>query len=574
MMQYYKHTVMYRFLDKTINLITIFSMVTLFYSEAALLQSEHYASIDYVLIAMFIFTVSYSLWGIRRKSFSDQRLWLCLNMINKSKPLLLVTKNMLENLAASDIPPATSQEIWRIIGYINGVLENNNGVMTIGSEKMEDNVRTGQYELSTYITSLMNHCRQYADSRHVKLNVCKGTGYIGCSINEAALTAALQCLVEKVIAVTPPDGCVHIVVSSLMDYWKLEISNSQPVKKDYKWYLGVLYAQAKVYCCGYLWFINRIVRYHGGTITGCERGRFIHYDITVPIACENKMKDNPVMENHSETVDLPQILLAMSDKEYGGYLKEFLSGYFRVSVCEDSARLLRSLSSRNTDVVIVDDTTGGIKLCSQIKSDKKMSDIPVVMLMDSEDVEGSLAGRESRADWFLPRMVQLERIVADIQALIERRNHQSEQLKKFVEKSFSSRLPHCITRSEADAEFLEELNKVLEEHLSEEKYSVIRLAEDMKMCRTKLYNKVMEITQVAPLDYMHVFKLERAVLLLLTQQYQVSEVATMVGYNTSKYFGRRFKSYFDDSPTDYVKKILNGEIQMTYKTFGKDVPSL
>lgn len=562
------------FPNKTINLIFIFTMVIFFYSEVALLQLGHYASINYALIAMLIFTISCILWMIRNKSFSGRRLWFCLNLIHRSQPLLRVTKKMLENLADSDIPIGTSQEIRRIIGYINGVIENNNSVMAIGAEKPGGNVRTNQYELSTYITSLTSHCREYADSRHVKLNVRNDTGYIGCSINEAALTAALQCLVEKVIVVTPPDGCVNVIVSCLANQWKLEISNFQYAEKDCKWYFGVLFALVKIYCCGYLRLINRIIRYHGGAITGYEQGKFVHYDIVVPIAYRDKKNDNPLMEIRPETAKLPHVMLMMGDKEFSGYLKESLSGCFRVSVCEDSVRLLRSLSSRNTDIVIVDDTMYGIKLCSQIKSDKKMSDIPVVMLMDLEDGEDSIASRQSGADWFLPRMVQMERLSADIQALIEERIHQSEQLKKLVEKNFSSRLPHCVTRSEADAEFLEELNKVLHKHLAEEKYSVIKLAEEMKMCRTKLYNRVLEITQVSPLDYMHLFRLERAVLLLLTQQYQVGEVATMVGYNTSKYFGRRFKSYFDDSPTDYVKKVLNGEIQMSYKTFGKDIPSL
>ena len=60
-------------------------------------------------------------------------------------------------------------------------------------------------------------------------------------------------------------------------------------------------------------------------------------------------------------------------------------------------------------------------------------------------------------------------------------------------------------------------------------------------------------------DYINTVRMENAGRLLLTRQYQVSEVAEMVGIADQRYFSRVFKKTFGCSPTEYIfrKEELN-----------------
>lgn len=57
-------------------------------------------------------------------------------------------------------------------------------------------------------------------------------------------------------------------------------------------------------------------------------------------------------------------------------------------------------------------------------------------------------------------------------------------------------------------------------------------------------------------DYINSVKMEKARELLLSQKYQVSQVADMVGMENQRYFSKIFKKYYGASPKEYGKRTL------------------
>mgnify|MGYP002227895811 FL=1 len=79
----------------------------------------------------------------------------------------------------------------------------------------------------------------------------------------------------------------------------------------------------------------------------------------------------------------------------------------------------------------------------------------------------------------------------------------------------------------------------------------------MGMCRTKFYTKIKEITDKTPTEYMHYFKMNKAKILLVTQQYTVTEIATFLGFcKMPNNFGKRFKKFYKVPPTQYIKEVF------------------
>ena len=77
---------------------------------------------------------------------------------------------------------------------------------------------------------------------------------------------------------------------------------------------------------------------------------------------------------------------------------------------------------------------------------------------------------------------------------------------------------------------MDKVNKILEKNLSTDKYTIDKLSIDIGMSRTAFYSRIREITGNPPENYIYSFKMDRALKLLASQQYTVSEIAGMLGY--------------------------------------------
>lgn len=78
-----------------------------------------------------------------------------------------------------------------------------------------------------------------------------------------------------------------------------------------------------------------------------------------------------------------------------------------------------------------------------------------------------------------------------------------------------------------------------------------RLAEIMKMGRTKFYGKVKELTGQSPNKYLQEARMERAAQLLLEGELTVSEVSYKVGIQDPSYFNKVFKAKYGVVPSKY-----------------------
>lgn len=142
--------------------------------------------------------------------------------------------------------------------------------------------------------------------------------------------------------------------------------------------------------------------------------------------------------------------------------------------------------------------------------------------------------------------------------LVENRMVLRERVKLFLSDAVFPMVP---TKEEMETEntdqiFMDKVNKILEKNLSTDKYTIDKLSIDIGMSRTAFYSRIREITGNPPENYIYSFKMDRALKLLASQQYTVSEIVGMLGYCDAKYFGKKFKDFYHVCPTDYIKSII------------------
>lgn len=535
-------------------------------------------------IGLFIVLFAYLAVEYNVQLLSHEKLKIAMNMLHTTYTPLILLRNQLEELKTGNLPESLSQQVEEALRYTEYIIYCNQNIVTLNkvNKKILPKTSTANLELSSYITSIVNQCRPYADSRRIQLTVSECSDCVSCRINENIMTAALQHLISKLILASDLGCCISINITHTIDSWQLQITNCEIADKRVGKMFPFIPVIFPIYGYSDLWTVRKIIRLHGGKINGYRHGKSFAFQIVIPTDChcrnqecsaikhsstntKNKAKKSSESDKddtpNAKTKDTSHILLVMADGAFRNYLRKALSRYFQISVLKDPDLLKDTVVRQNPDAIIIDDNvngTNGDALCFRIKTDKMIGYIPVVLLIRAFDNESYLSHLGSGADRLELRTESICRLRANIRMLVENRMVLRERVKLFLSDAVFPMVP---TKEEMETEntdqiFMDKVNKILEKNLSTDKYTIDKLSIDIGMSRTAFYSRIREITGNPPENYIYSFKMDRALKLLTSQQYTVSEIAGMLGYCDAKYFGKKFKDFYHVCPTDYIKSII------------------
>lgn len=535
-------------------------------------------------IGLFIVLFAYLAVEYNVQLLSHEKLKIAMNMLHTTYTPLILLRNQLEELKTGNLPESLSQQVEEALGYTEYIIYCNQNIVTLNkvNKKILPKTSTANLELSSYITSIVNQCRPYADSRRIQLTVSECSDCVSCRINENIMTAALQHLISKLILGSDLGCCISINITHTTDSWQLQITNCEIADKRVGKMFPFIPVIFPIYGYSDLWTVRKIIRLHGGKINGYRHGKSFAFQIVIPTDChcrnqecsaikhsstntKNKAKKSSESDKddtpNAKTKDTSHILLVMADGAFRNYLRKALSRYFQISVLKDPDLLKDTVVRQNPDAIIIDDNvngTNGDALSFRIKTDKMIGYIPVVLLIRAFDNESYLSHLGSGADRLELRTESICRLRANIRMLVENRMVLRERVKLFLSDAVFPMVP---TKEEMETEntdqiFMDKVNKILEKNISTDKYTIDKLSIDIGMSRTAFYSRIREITGNPPENYIYSFKMDRALKLLASQQYTVSEIAGMLGYCDAKYFGKKFKDFYHVCPTDYIKSII------------------
>lgn len=535
-------------------------------------------------IGLFIVLFAYLAVEYNVQLLSHEKLKIAMNMLHTTYTPLILLRNQLEELKTGNLPESLSQQVEEALRYTEYIIYCNQNIVTLNkvNKKILPKTSTANLELSSYITSIVNQCRPYADSRRIQLTVSECSDCVSCRINENIMTAALQHLISKLILGSDLGCCISINITHTTDSWQLQITNCEIADKRVGKMFPFIPVIFPIYGYSDLWTVRKIIRLHGGKINGYRHGKSFAFQIVIPTDCHCRNQECSAIKHSStntkkktkessesdkddtpntKTKDTSHILLVMADGAFRNYFKKALSRYFQISALEDPDLLKDTVVRQNPDAIIIDDNvngTNGDTLSFRIKTDKMIGYIPVVLLIRAFDNESYLSHLGSGADRLELRTESICRLRANIRMLVENRMVLRERVKLFLSDAVFPMVP---TKEEMETEntdqiFMDKVNKILETNLSTDKYTIDKLSIDIGMSRTAFYSRIREITGNPPENYIYSFKMGRALKLLASQQYTVSEIAGMLGYCDAKYFGKKFKDFYHVCPTDYIKSII------------------
>lgn len=246
------------------------------------------------------------------------------------------------------------------------------------------------------------------------------------------------------------------------------------------------------------------------------------------------------------------LLLIEDNDELRAFAKECFRDRYDVLEADNGAEGFSKARECMPDIVICDvmlPGISGLEVCRRLKSDLQTSHIPVIMLSARGNASQVTEGLEAGADDYLIKPFDLRVLELKISNLIE--------AKKVLRHHYSQSLllePDGAGIRDPNAEFLEKLKELVLEHLSDTDFGVEQMAYETGLSISVLYRKLRSLTGMTVNEFTKTIRMKRAVQLLESGSFNVSEVALMVGFESSRYFGREFRKIYGIPPSEIRKK--------------------
>lgn len=247
------------------------------------------------------------------------------------------------------------------------------------------------------------------------------------------------------------------------------------------------------------------------------------------------------------------ILIVDDNIEIRDFLTERLKGNYSVLEAEDGEQAWNIAVKDIPDLIISDvvmPKLDGISLTNRLKNDERTSHIPVILLTARNELVNQLEGLETEADSFLTKPFNINILELKIRNILRSYNKLKSKYSRIVTLE-----PVNTEITGPEEKFLQRLMVVIEKHISDTEFNVLKLVDEIGMSRPVLFRKLKALTDMSIIDLIRTTRLKKAASLLKQKKMTISEVSYAVGFTDSKYFSKAFRQQYGKTPSEYMANI-------------------
>ncbi|WEK38327.1 MAG: two-component regulator propeller domain-containing protein [Candidatus Pseudobacter hemicellulosilyticus] len=244
------------------------------------------------------------------------------------------------------------------------------------------------------------------------------------------------------------------------------------------------------------------------------------------------------------------ILLVEDNEDYRFYIKDNLKEYFTVIEAANGKEGWQKALSGHPDLIVSDinmPELSGIELCQKIRSDKRTSFIPIILLTVLSSELSQLKGLGTGANDYITKPFNFELLLSRIRNLLA----QQDKFRETYQKQVTVAATEPAQPVSTDTDFVQKALAVVEKNMANPDFSVEELSRELLLGRATLYKKLFTLTGQTPIEFIRSIRLQRAKQLLETGQWTIAEIAYEVGFSDPKYFTKVFRESFQITPSAY-----------------------
>lgn len=246
------------------------------------------------------------------------------------------------------------------------------------------------------------------------------------------------------------------------------------------------------------------------------------------------------------------ILIAEDDDELRNYIQLKFGNEYSILEAADGVEAFEQARMHIPDLIISDvmmPQMDGVELCRRIKEDIATAHIPVILLTAKSETEQVEEGYRALADDYVLKPFSSKILRGKINSLILNRARLREHFSASLNQAD---LP--VSKAKSEDPFLNKLVELIKSRIEKSDLSVNDLYPEMGISRAQFFRKVKAISDISPNKLIVNIKMSFAADMLREGDLSISEVAYKLGYSDPSYFSKVFKSIYNISPTDYLRK--------------------
>lgn len=406
-----------------------------------------------------------------------------------------------------------------------------------------------------------------------------------CWFDRDVLEKVITNLLSNALKYTPEEGLILYRANRHSGQLQIVVENScTALSKKQIGQLFDRFYQVDEYAEGTgigLALVRELVRLAHGTIEVSQQAGRLRFCILLPVeaSCftteekapphiqdtaflpQNHMKwEDNSLEPWGADVDVPHfneeqaILLIVEDNpDVRAYIREIFKKEYRVLDAEHGKKGLEVAIAQVPDLIISDvmmPVMDGLTMCRLLKKDVRTSHIPVLLLTARAGEESEAEGLDTGADDYLIKPFNSRLLHARVRNLIKSRI----KLRKRYSQEIVLR-PGDISITSVDEKFLEKVQRILDQRLTEPAFNTMEFSHAVSMSRMQLHRKLKALTGLSTSEFIRSQRLKLAHNLLNTGGVRISEIGYQVGFNDPSYFSKCFKAAYGYSPSEYLSRI-------------------
>ena len=431
-------------------------------------------------------------------------------------------------------------------------------------ELNNSNFKASQYKLmeediTPYMNNWLSKYNTWAREKEIELKI-DGPRELRTVFDESKFQSIVSNLVDNAIKYTPQKGIVSIHYKMAGEIFSLSVEdsgigiNSKFRDKVFERFFRIGDADAQGTGIG-LSIVREYVDQMGGEIQlsesslgGCKFTFSVNISYLKGEIPKNRLTASsihPILKPSK-----PQILIVEDHDDLRNFLVTSLNKNYDC-IPAMNGNIGYELAKKNSPDLIITDLMmpemTGEELAQKIRNSEYLSHIPILVLSAKSRTLDKIELYKIGADNYLQKPFEIEELRVIVDNLLEQRKRLRESFRSNVFESTDTDLE--INEYLEDS-FMIELCEIIDENLSDSKFTMVALCKEMRVGRNQLQKKVKALTNMTPVEFVRSYRIKKAMEILQKGELTVSETAYKVGFNHLSYFTKMFKKQFGVLPSN------------------------
>ena len=271
------------------------------------------------------------------------------------------------------------------------------------------------------------------------------------------------------------------------------------------------------------------------------------------------------------------MLLVEDNSELRIFLRSIFASEYRIVEAANGMEGLDKALKFLPDIIISDvmmPEKDGIAMTRELRADMTTSHIPIVLLTAKSSIESKLEGLEYGADDYITKPFSATYLKARVKNLLAQRQKLQALYRQDLmpagavapvpvsgeqKDENATDIPEAEkspVMSPNDRKFMDKLVELMEKNMDNGDLVVDDFVRELAVSRSVFFKKLKTLTGLAPIEFIKEMRINRAVQLIETGEYSMTQISYMVGINDPRYFSKCFKQKMGMTPTEYRDKSL------------------